>query len=73
MTERSIVEQTEGLLKVAAQVPGAKLVWNDGDVPVVRLGNLEIAYVVGGYDLWVNGDLKRPNLSLENAIQALAT
>lgn len=68
---RPLGEQLAGLELVKRAVEGSTLSWQMGDVAAVRLGKREICYASGGYDLWVGGHLKRPDLTLEQAIEAL--
>jgi hypothetical protein len=57
---------------VAALVAGAELVVDRGDVAALRLGRREVVYVVGGYDLWVDGRLtSHTDLSAERAAALL--
>jgi hypothetical protein len=64
---RSHADQIRGLLKIKAHVPDAEIEERPGDVPVLKRGNREICYAVGGYDLWIEGSPKEFNLDVKQA------
>ena len=68
---RSVTQQIDGLETVAKLVPAARLELGLGDVPALRLGRREIVFAVGGYDLWIEGQLHEPDLTAEDAAARL--
>lgn len=60
------------LLKLWEIVPAASFKSLAGDAPVLELENREIVAFDDAFDLWVDGDLVKAGLSLEQAAAALA-